>query len=297
MRPLRRLGTLAATCLIGTVVMPEPASAGSYRATVVQQIDLARVSSDPAGVTWLPSSRRFLVVDCNLNELAGFAGDNLWELSRSGSVKRSGDTTGYTNEPTGVSFDPDGSRLFVSDDDRKRILVVRRGSDGRFGTSDDRISSFGTAAFGSGDPEDVAFDPHTGALFVVDGVGRAVFRLAPGADGSVGSGRVTRIDVARYGAGDPEGIAYDAGRRTIFVLDYRSRRVYELTTAGTLRNTIDVSAATGGQLAGLVIAPASSGHGNSLWIVDRGINNSQHRTARYDGKLFELSVPLRFGAS
>ena len=44
-------------------------------------------------------------------------------------------------------------------------------------------------------------------------------------------------------------------------------------------------------LAGLTIAPASTGSGMSFWIVDRGLNNAG-KTRPYDGKLFEVAVPI-----
>ena len=175
---------------------------------------------------------------------------------------------------------------------------MKAGKDGKLGTSDDTTSSFSTATFGSDDTEDVTYDPDDGDLFLVDGEGTEVYRVSPGSKGTfAGSvGPVTHFDVARYGAGDPEGIVYDTGRRTLFVMDYRSKEIYELDTSGRLLTTIDVSATKGRQLGGITIAPASNGRGMSLWIVDRGVNNSvSSNHSPGDGKLYEMSVDLPIG--
>jgi hypothetical protein len=84
-----------------------------------------------------------------------------------------GKTTAYTNEPSGLSFDPGSGHLFVSDDDLFKIFEVAPGGDAQFGTTDDSVvASFGTKAYGNNDPEDVAFDTDTGDLYVSDGIGQ-----------------------------------------------------------------------------------------------------------------------------
>ena len=61
---------------------------------------------------------------------------------------------------------------------------------------------------------------------------------------SSGGSYLRQFDVAVHGAQDPEGIAYDAGRDTVLVLDQASRSVYEVTLAGQLVNTIDITSAS-----------------------------------------------------
>lgn len=65
-----------------------------------------------------------------------------------------------------------GKALFFSDDNRDEVFTMRPGRDGAYGTRDDKVTSFNTRAFGSRDPEDVAFGQ--GKLFVVDGMSAEV---------------------------------------------------------------------------------------------------------------------------
>ena len=62
------------------------------------------------------------------------------------------------------------------------------------------MSKFSTAAFGNTDPEDVAYDPASGHLFVCDGSGIEIYDVNP-VNGMFGDGNdvVTHFDVARYG--------------------------------------------------------------------------------------------------
>ena len=81
-----------------------------------------------------------------------FEGVNLFESTRGVTLLETTTTTDFSNEPTGVSYDPVGDRLFVSDDNRRDIYEVKRGSDGRFGTDDDDVTMlFDTRDFGGND--------------------------------------------------------------------------------------------------------------------------------------------------
>lgn len=127
MRRVGRAVAVVVACGLLPAVLaaaPSPASAaGELEAKLVKRIDLARLdpsSSDSAGVTYLPSSGRLLVSDCNIDELPSYEGVNLWQVSPSGSVQSTGATRRYSNEPTGVSYDEKTSTLYVSDDDKLR---------------------------------------------------------------------------------------------------------------------------------------------------------------------------------
>jgi sugar lactone lactonase YvrE len=137
---------------------------------------------------------------------------------RRGRARHRGTTLAYSKEPTGLGHDPATDTLFVSDDDKKRIFVVRRGPDGRFGTADDPVSSIDTGALGSTDTEDPEFDPSSGDLFFLDGAGTEVYRIDP-ANGTFGDGDdvVTHFDVGWLGPKDFEGLASDPSRGTLLV--------------------------------------------------------------------------------
>lgn len=267
-------------------------------ATLVQTIDTSKwspPSPDPSGVTYRPSTDRLLVADSEVDEVtgAGYHGVNLWTITRGGKVTDTGTTVSFTVEPTGLGFDPVSETLFVSTDQGNKIWIVRAGTDGRFGTSDDTRSTIDTKAYGLTDTEDPEFDPSTGHLFFVDGVSAEVYELDP-VNGVFGDGNdvLSHFDVGRYGATDTEALASDPGRNTLLVGDRPSKKIYEVTKDGALVRIIDASGISGmKRISGLAMAPAS-GDPSTLhyWVVDRAVDNNANANEN-DGKLFELTVP------
>ncbi len=252
-------------------------------------------SPDTAGVTWLPDRGLLMASDSEVNEMPIYAGRNLFAITpSSGSVGNQGVTTvGFSNEPTGLGYNPADQHLFVSDDDANEIFEVNAGPDGRYGNGDDSVTHFDTANLGSQDSEDVAYGQNT--LYVIDGVNREVYVIEPGPngmfDGIPGSGGddvFTQFDVQVFGAGDPEGITYRPSTGTLLVVDHKTDLVFELTTSGNLINTIDITAANSIVAAGIEVAPASDGTGaEHLYIVDRGIDNDTDSDEN-DGRMYEM---------
>jgi hypothetical protein len=279
-----------------TVLIPMPSGAAPrVQATIVQTIDMSQLnppSPDPSGITYLPAKDRLVISDSEVDEMSIFRGVNLFQLSRNGSLTDTGVTTSYSNEPTGLGFNPANQTLFVSDDNKRRVFLIQRGPDGRFGTADDpRVGSIDVSTFGLPvDAEGVEFDTATGHVFIVDGVGREVWRVNPGQNRSFGNQDdvVTHFDVGRFGARNPEGIAYDRARNTLLVLDNNTKSIYEVRKSGALVSIIDVSAITARRMAGVTLAPGTDNpNAMNLWVVARGVDNNANPNEN-DGKLFEL---------
>jgi hypothetical protein len=264
-------------------------------------------SPDPAGVVWTPASSELVVVDSEVDETtgAGWHDVNLWRASRTGTVRGTGalwgpDAAGnFSREPTGLGYDDASRTLYVSDDSANAIFAVRRGGDGVFGTRDDRVTSINTARNGGNDTEDPEFDPRSGDLFYLDGVGREIFRIDP-VDGAFGNAddRVSHFDISHLGPADFEGLASNPDRRTLYVGARTTGQIFEITHGGDLVRTISTSGVAGlRRISGLGIAPASDGSSRmNLWIVDRATDNGSDPTEN-DGKMFEISAPDIGGGS
>ena len=234
------------------------------------------------------------MVDSEVDETtgAGYHGVNLWQTTRGGGVTGTGTTVAYSKEPTGLGYDPGTNTLFISDDGKKRIWVVKPGSDGRFGTSDDVVTFVDAGAYGSTDTEDPEFDPATGHLFFLDGVASEVYEINP-VNGVFGDGNdlMTHFDVGKFGPTDWEGLGSDPASGTLLVGARTTKQIFEVTKTGSLVRIIDASGISGMRyLSGLAMAPASNGTGQrDYWIVDRAIDNGPNPNEN-DGRLFEISV-------
>lgn len=223
-----------------------------------------------------------------------FEGVNLFETTLAGNLLNTASTTSFSNEPTGVAFNPDNEHLFFSDDNAREVFELNPGTDGLYGTTDDIITSFDTATFGNSDPEGIAFGQ--GDLFIVDGVNTDVYRITPGANGSfdgvspTGDDQVSRFDVASMGLADPEGIAFNSQTGTLFILGSNSL-IAETTTAGSLIRKINVTDAGARKPAGLTLAPGSLDPTvTNLYITERGVDNNSDPNEN-DGKVYEMSLP------
>jgi uncharacterized repeat protein (TIGR01451 family) len=286
-------------------VEPASAAASTYESTLIQTIEAWQWSPpnpDSSGVTYLPDSNTLLVSDGEVNELPIFTGDNMFQATLDGTLTNTFSTLLYSTEPTGVTVNPANAHLFVSDDNALAIHEVNPGPDGLYDTQDDTVTSFLTSDIGSNDPEEVAFDP-AGALFIVDGLNREVYRVTPGAnaifDGvpPAGDDLVTSFDTARLGLYDPEGIAFNPDLNHLYVIGKPEDMLFEVTTGGDLIQTIDVSAANQIKPAGLAYAPNSQNpSGWNIYIADRGVD-SDNDPNQNDGKIYELTLPLPPGGN
>jgi len=285
----------SASSTAAPVLAAPPAGTRIATTQLVAIIDMSVLSPpspDPSGIAWMQSE--FLVSDSEVNETPLFTGSNLFSLSPPGALLGSGSTLPYSAEPTGLGYDPDGNRLFVSDDDRREIFEVRPGSDGQFGSSDDVVTSFDTAVFGSNDPEGVEFDPVSGDVFVLDGRENKVFRVDAGPnglfDGVSNDDVVTSFGLASVGSVDPEGIAIDPTRGVLAIVDQGTKLVYEVKLNGHLVRVIDIAPAFPYAVSGIALAPGSLVFAETnLFLVDRGRDESVHPDQN-DGKVVELRV-------
>jgi hypothetical protein len=274
-----------------------PASAAK-RLRLVQTIRTATFSPsspDPSGIIYRPGSRRFLIADSEVDETHRYRGKNLFTAARGGSGFGSGTLVPRGNkEPADLGFNPRNRTLYASNDDKDRVSRVVPGRDGVYGTGDDRVSNFSTAAFGSTDPEGIEYDPATGGLFVCDGLRLEIYLVNP-VNGAV----VRHFDLARYGARDCEGLGIDRqGGTSLLAVDWRTRTIYELSRGGALRQRLRLSAirTTPSVVADVTMAPTSNPNDNpfrkNYWLVDRHLDNKGHPNEN-DGLLYEMSARPR----
>src|SRR6185369_11896919 len=171
-----------------------------------------------------------------------------------------------------------------SDDDKKRIFSLVSGADAKFGTADDPTpTSISASAFGDSDSEDVTFDDKSGVLFVTDGTGLEVWRVAAGPN--------ARFDVGVYGITDLEGMGYSETRDSLFLMDRNFKKIVEVTKTGALVQTIDITNIGMNKPAAITIAPASNDPSRmDLYATVRGVDNDNHPTEN-DGAMYEMSAP------
>lgn len=303
--------------LVSVASLAGPATAGAATnefATLVRTIDATALtpnSPDVAGLTYRASTDLLIFVDSEVDEMPAFwQGVNVWQLSMAGAVQRTW-TTVYssapkTTEPTGVVWNRCDDHLFYSTDASDKIIELKPGGDSLFGTSDDTRTSLAIEMLGADDSEDLALDPANCVatdrrLFVVDGKTTDVYVERPGPNGVFdgvplsgfnpnGDDTWTRFDVATFGIANPDGIVFNEADGHLYVLSGPSRKIIEISADGsTLYRTIDISAIGGSAVAGLTLAPSSTGGGMHFYLAERGLDNNQVPTEN-DGRIYEIAL-------
>jgi hypothetical protein len=251
-------------------------------------------SPDPSGLAYLPGVDRLFIADGEVDEMSIFEDANLFTAARSGTLTATGTSQPWSDEPVGVGYNPGNNHLFVTDDDLKSLFELTTGADGRFGTADDGLTTTNVESRGVQDPEGVDYDPGTNSLWFAGGEAADLHRVQAGGDGRFGSSDDvwSHWDAGVYGAQDPEGLAFDAARGTVLLLDDSSSKIYELSRDAALINTIDTSPADMVAAAGLAVAPASDGSGaRTYYVVARGQDNDSHPNEN-DGRIYEITASL-----
>jgi len=270
-------------------------------------------SSDTSGITYHPSSGRLIIADSEISEYGNatdadgkriFSGHNIFEVSLDlRNLIRAyfaAPDSGKKTEPTGIAYNPLDGHVYVTDDDRKRILRYRYDDGDRFGSpvaeTETSLDSLYT------DPEGIGCDPRTGILYVVSGtkeerVLKFRFDTKSGVFVSLGE-----FSVASH-ITDPEGIGIDPVTGNVFLVS--TGGIAEFEKDGTFVQFFDYSffrdeaelilnvAKT--LPGGLTFAPSSDPNDNpdiySIYITHRGIDNGAFPEKNtLDGAVSELRL-------
>jgi Ca2+-binding RTX toxin-like protein len=241
---------------------------------------------DPSGLAYVPGIGLFLS-DSEVEETPFSRTNNLFRLQTDGSLQTQFSLLGFTHEPTGLTFDSIHNRLYMTDDDKYKVLWVDPNNPtvklGEFNVPSAVV-----------DPEDIAFDPNTGHLFIVNGLNHSIVEVdANGAQ--IGStlflpGTIT----------DPEALAYDAQHDMFYVGGGFSSNIWRIDRSGNILEIINVLGSFTNPVSGasvhvkdLVFAPTSDPNDDpslqSLYVADYG---NTHLTAALsdDGRLFEVYI-------
>ncbi len=291
---MRRMRRILVAVLVGGVLLVPVSAQGGSSITLVEVIDTSAwdpPSPDPSGIAYSSAMRRLIVTDGEVEETVHFQGANAFRARRSGALVGAFDLTGVSREPAGVAVRPRSRRLlYVADDNANRIFVVRSGPDRRWGTGDDRVRWISTRAFGSEDPEGLAYGE--GSLFVADGRNAEVIRIVcrRRCDGPPPEGDdvVRRFDTSALGLTDPEGVDLDPSSGHLFIVSRRERQIAETTLRGDLVALHDISSSSIRHPSGIAVVPRREGR-PLLYVLDRGVDNNQD-PGENDGRIFVFSV-------
>jgi hypothetical protein len=287
----------AVTATSGTGLFLEDSTAGGSigppALTVVASTDMAALgSTDPSGIAYVPG-QGFFISDSEVEESPFFGTTNLWMVQPDGTPIQSFSLLNFTNEPTGLAYDPGTGLLYISDDDQYKIFWVDPANPTvKLGESAD------TRLVNIVDPEDVAVNPINGHLFIANGTGNSSNGGPYGAAIVETNAAVTEVySVIRLPAEiqDPEALAYDPVHDIFYVGGGFSSNIWVVDRSGTILQVLDVLAGyrhetnnTAVGVKDIELAPSSDPNDDpgqlNLFVADFGWSHVS------DGRMLEIDL-------
>jgi Ca2+-binding RTX toxin-like protein len=194
--------------------------------------------------------------------------------------------TSFTKEPTGLAYDPQNGHVFISDDDNDGVFEIDPKNPGV------KLNFFSTRPYAT-DDEDVAYDPNTNHLLVIEGSTgnvnpHTIFETTT-------SGTLVQSIVLPSVISDPEALAYDPVNQVFYVAEGSNANIWVVSRDGqTILQTLSLSGLTNPlsgsnpRPKGLLLAPSSNPNDDpgvmSLYVADYG---KQHVL---DGRILEISL-------
>src|SRR4051794_7017050 len=285
-------GTITKSAGLGTIANDDPAPVGP---AVVAVHDMTATASgigswDPSGLAYDPATGTLYLVDSEVDEVTPRGAVNMWALNLDGTLKPNGTISlfGYTSEPTGAAFDPATGKMYITDDDTFNVYVTN------VANPTVKLAQFATKPLGGDDPEEVAFNPVNGHLYIANGSDIAHPEIIE--IDSIGTQVIRNIPLPAV-IKDPEAVVYDVVHDVFFLGIENGHDIWMVDHNGNILNDINIFAnyrnpANNGSvnLKGLTLAPSSDPNDDpsvlSLYAADFGISHVN------DGRLFEISNPF-----
>jgi hypothetical protein len=285
-------GTITKSAGLGTIANDDTAPVGP---AVVAVHDMSAIASgigswDPSGLAYDAATGTLYLVDSEVDEVTPRGTANMWALNLDGTLKPNGAISlyGYTTEPTGIAFDPATGKMYITDDDTFNVYVAN------VANPSVKLAQFATKPLGGDDPEEVAFNPVNGHLYIANGSDIAHPKIIE--INSSGTQVIRNIPLPAV-IKDPEAIVYDVAHDVFFVGIENGKDIWMVDHNGNILNDINIFAnyrnpANNGSvnLKGLTLAPSSDPNDDpsvlSLYAADFGQSHVN------DGRLFEISNPF-----
>ena len=215
-----------------------------------------------AGLAFSPASNLFLLLDEHNAARPGEGSANLTLISPFE------DWIGSTRlpaiaDPINMAFDSRENRILLFDTGSRELIAIKVDPAGEADLG--AMSRYEAQQYGVQDPQGMAVDPVSGALFILDGAGSRIVRVRPDAragfngPAALADGRISQIDLSRLGLGVLRGLAFDPTYGRLHVLNPILLKLYELNEAGKLLAARELTALDLGfrDPQGIVFAPSA----------------------------------------
>jgi cell wall assembly regulator SMI1 len=223
--------------------------------------------ANPAGVVYSPRAHAFFVSPAEgpsrlkgVTHMAEAAGMTTLDLAGADALN--------------LSFDGHHGRLLTLSGNRWLLAVA---ADGSGGLRRNVSARYDIRHLGLGKPAGLAVDQRTGTLYLLDAAIPRLVRAEPTADGGFDAAAVSYVELNAIPADGLKGLAFDSGTDHLF-LSSGPQTLYEMSAAGELLATHDISQARLKSPGGMVVAPTGDQtddpSAQSVYIADEGTRST-----------------------
>lgn len=143
----------------------------NQRGRVLRAASVTARSREPEDIAWDPRRQRLYVTDDDRDRVFRFLPGPDRRIGtaddRSATILRT--HLFGSGDPEGLAYRALDRSFFVTDPTRERIYHVKAGSDRRFNTHDDYVTSFAGSSVGITQPEGIEYEPRSKHLYIVGG--------------------------------------------------------------------------------------------------------------------------------
>ena len=224
--------------------------------------------SQPEGLTFLPESNNFLLVESQSStstqlDAIALSEDDIDSQNLSVSI-----------EPINTAFDPNFDRLLGIAPNDNDIIAIETNNSGDLNPNTQEEFDINSLGIDEAQGISVATD---GTLYVLDGGAEEIVQVEPHTDGSLDGASAAAIDLPNT-ISNPRGIAVDPTTGHLHVLSPSQDILYELSPTGQVLDTRDVSQLGFQDPQALTFAPTrdstDSPNRMSLYVTDNDPNSA-----------------------
>ena len=224
--------------------------------------------SQPEGLTFLPDSNNFLLIESHSStstqlDAIALSEDDIDSQNLSASI-----------EPLNTAFDPNFDRLLGIAPNDNDIIAIETNNSGNLNPNTQEEFDINSLGIDEAEGISVATD---GTLYVLDGGAEEIVRVEPHANGSLDGASAAAIDLPNT-ISNPRGIAVDPTTGRLHVLSPSQDILYELSPTGQVLDTRNVSQLGLKDPQALVFAPTrdstDSPNRMSLYVTDNDPNSA-----------------------
>jgi len=252
------------------------------------KIDRAGIKN-PAGLAFSPAANAFYVLKGQRPGQPPPAQTEIIKMTALADWAGSARIAVTVQDPINIAFDSQFNRLLILQSPANQLVEVLEDADGNLDPS--TMSRHDVRHFGLQDPQGMAVDPASGALFILDAAVPRILRIEPEADGSFDNAVIAELDLSSTDLVDPRGLAFEPSSGHLHMVNPAEQELYELSQIGQVVTTRNLSAFGFGELQGMVFAPSGDQTDDpleiSLYLADS--STELNAGAQSSGQIGELS--------